>query len=336
MSPSLALVPDVDDAFAETLTDALDRVEERLRQIVAIDDAMVAWTARHLMDAGGKRIRPLLTLLAASFGDLSRDEVIDAAVLVELTHLATLYHDDVMDDAPTRRGSKTAHEVWGNSVAILTGDFLFARASGLSSTLGPQAVLIHAETFERLCLGQLHETVGVPEGADLHAHYLSVLADKTASLIAASGRLGALQAGCDERTADTLARYGEKVGVAFQLADDVLDLRSDPETSGKTPGTDLREGVPTMPTLLVRRRATEPDASPETARLVDLLDGDLTEDARLDEVLGLLRADPAVEETAALARSMGDEAIAILRELPEGDGRAALEALTVALVDRAS
>ena len=336
MRSSLALVPDADDAFSASVTERLDAVESRMREVVATSDDMVRWTARHLLDAGGKRVRPLLTLLAGSFGDMSRDAVIDAAVLVELTHLATLYHDDVMDDAPTRRGARTAHEVWSNSVAILTGDFLFARASALSSTLGPEAVLIHAETFERLCLGQLHETVGPSPEDDPFAHYLSVLADKTASLIASAGRLGALQAGCEPAVADVFARYGEKVGVAFQLADDVLDLRSDPETSGKTPGTDLKEGVPTMPTLLVRRRAASPEADPRTARLVSLLDAARDGGPALDDALALLREDEAVEETAAMARSLGAEAVAILEELPDAPGRAALIDFTHALIDRAA
>ncbi|GAB2546479.1 polyprenyl synthetase family protein [Brachybacterium huguangmaarense] len=334
MRSSLGAVPDVEDALADVLVERLDRVEERLHEIIAISDTMVSWTSRHLMDAGGKRVRPLLTLLGAAFGDIKRPGVVDAAVLVELTHLATLYHDDVMDDAATRRGARTAHEIWGNSVAILTGDFLFARASALSSGLGPDAVLIHSRTFERLCLGQLHETVGPQEGEDRFEQYLGVLADKTASLLATAGRLGALQAGCTEAVADTLARYGEKVGVAFQLADDVLDLRSDPETSGKTPGTDLREGVDTMPTLLVRRRVAQGDDAPASRRLVELLDSDHLDGAELDEALELLRADPAVEETAAMARATADEAIAILDELPAGPARDALVSYTRTLAHR--
>lgn len=336
MRSSQAFVPGIDDALSSAVSDQMDRVESRLREVVAISDGMVQWTSRHLMDAGGKRVRPLLALLAASFGDGDRPEVIDAAVLAELTHLATLYHDDVMDTAPTRRGISTAHQVWGNSVAILTGDFLLARASALSAGLGPEAVRIHAETFERLCLGQLHETVGREDGQDPFAHYLGVLADKTASLLATAGRLGAMQAGCDPSVAATFDRYGEKVGVAFQLADDVLDLRSDPETSGKEPGTDLREGVPTMPTLLVRRRAAGPNADVASRRLVSLLDDDLGDETRLAETLDLLRRDPAVEETAEMARSIGDEAIAILQELPDTPARAALEAFTLALIDRSA
>ena len=221
-------------------------------------DPLADDASRHLVNAGGKRLRPLLTLLAAELGDGSRLEVIDAAVVVELTHLATLYHDDVMDSAPLRRGAPAAHEVWGNSVAILTGDLLFARASATVAGLGPEAVRIQAATFERLCLGQLHETVGPRPDDDHVAHYLQVLADKTASLIATSARFGAMFSGCRPDVVSIVSAFGEKIGVAFQLADDVIDLTSDGETTGKTPGTDLRERVPTMPALLLRARAASP------------------------------------------------------------------------------
>ena len=147
--------------LADSLAPRLAVVESRLAEAVAHTDELADSVSRHLVEAGGKRVRPMLTLLAAHLGDADRPEVLDAAVVVELTHLATLYHDDVMDSAPTRRGAPTVHALWGNSVAILTGDLLFARASRVVAGLGPQAVRIQAATFERLCLGQLHETVGL-------------------------------------------------------------------------------------------------------------------------------------------------------------------------------
>lgn len=334
MPSTLPGVPDIDEQLANSIVERLGVIEERLRESVATSDDMVRWTSRHLMDAGGKRVRPMLVLLAASLGDLDADGVLDAAVLVELTHLASLYHDDVMDSAPTRRGTESAHALWGNNVAILTGDFLFARASGLSARIGTEAVRLHSETFERLCLGQLHETVGPQEHEDPFAHYISVLADKTASLLALAGSLGASLAGGPAGSADIMRRYGEKVGVAFQLADDVLDLESDAATSGKTPGIDLREGVPTMPTLLVRRRAVKQQDT-HSLDLVRRLDGDLSSDDSLDELVGLLRADPALEETRALAQRTADEAVEILAELPEGEVRSALTTFTRTLVERA-
>ena len=335
MPSTLPGVPDIDEQLATSIVERLGVIEVRLRESVATSDDMVRWTGRHLMDAGGKRVRPMLVLLAASLGDVDADGVIDAAVLVELTHLASLYHDDVMDSAPTRRGTDSAHALWGNNVAILTGDFLFARASGLSARIGTEAVRLHSETFERLCLGQLHETVGPREEDDPFEHYISVLSDKTASLLALAGSLGASLAGGPEGAAEVMRRYGEKIGVAFQLADDVLDLESEASTSGKTPGIDLREGVPTMPTLLVRRRAAEQQDS-RTLDLVSKLDGDLSSDEALDELVALLRADPALEETRALAQRTADEAVEILDELPDGAVREALTAFTRTLVERTS
>lgn len=333
MPSTLPGVPDIDEDLASRIVERLGAIEHRLRDSVSSSDDMMRWTGRHLMDAGGKRVRPMLVLLAASLGDIDAAGVQDAAVLVELTHLASLYHDDVMDSAPTRRGTDSAHALWGNNVAILTGDFLFARASALSARIGSDAVRLHSETFERLCLGQLHETVGPKAGEDPFEHYISVLSDKTASLLSLAGGLGASLSGAPESTADVMRRYGEKVGVAFQLADDVLDLESDADTSGKTPGIDLREGVPTMPTLLVRRRAADhPDS--RSLEIVERLDGDLSSDSALDELVGLLRADPALEETRELAARTADEASATLAELPAGDARDALTAFTTTLVRR--
>ena len=313
----------------------LEVVEERLRDAVAQSDALAQATSRHLVDAGGKRLRPMLTLLTAQLGDGARPEVLDAAVVVELTHLATLYHDDVMDSAPTRRGAPSAHEVWGNSVAILTGDLLFARASRVVAGLGPEAVRIQAETFERLCIGQLHETVGPEDGDDPVAHYLQVLADKTGSLIGTSARFGAMFAGCERRIVHQVTEYGELAGVAFQLADDVIDLRSDAKTTGKTPGTDLREGVATMPVLALRARvAAGADAS--DAALLGRITGDLADDAALADVVSELAAHSVVDETAALARHWSREARAAIAPLPDGAVKDALLSFADALVARAS
>jgi len=310
----------------------LARVEERLRDAVQQADPLADDASRHLVLAGGKRVRPLLTRLASHLGDPSRAEVTEAAVVVELTHLATLYHDDVMDSAPLRRGAPAAHEVWGNTVAILTGDLLFARASTIVSALGTEAVRIQAETFERLCLGQLHETVGPRSGEDAVAHYVQVLADKTGSLIATSARFGAMFAGCSTDVLDVLVRYGERVGVAFQLADDVIDLSSDGATTGKTPGTDLREGVPTLPVLLARRAADRGDEA--SRRLVAVLDGDLTDDAALAAAVAMLREHPATEQARVEAQRWGREAAAELDPLPEGPAKDSLQAFAHAVVER--
>jgi heptaprenyl diphosphate synthase len=334
VTPTTAF-PLPDPALAAVLSARLAVVEERLRDAVAHADALADTTARHLVNAGGKRLRPMLTLLAAQLGDGQRPEVVDAAVVVELTHLATLYHDDVMDSAPVRRGAPAAHEVWGNSVAILTGDLLFARASTTVAGLGPEAVRLQSTTFERLCLGQLHETVGPQDGDDPVEHYLRVLADKTGSLIATSARFGAMFAGCPPQVVTTVTGYGEKVGVAFQLADDVIDLSADGVSTGKTPGTDLRERVPTMPVLLLRARVKD-DGDPEDRALLDLLDSDLSDDAALSQAVAALRVHPVVAETRALAVTWAQDAVDELRTLAPSPAKDALVAFADALVDRAA
>lgn len=325
-----------DPELSARLTERLATVEARLRDAVATTDLLVGATSTHLVSAGGKRLRPLLTLLTAELGDADRPQVVDGAVVVELTHLASLYHDDVMDDAPLRRGAPAAHEVWGNSIAILTGDLLFARASQVVAHLGQPALTLQADTFVRLCMGQMHETVGPDEGEDPVEHYLQVLADKTASLIATSAQFGAMLAGCSPEVVATVGRFGELIGLAFQLADDVLDLTSDGSLSGKTPGTDLREGVPTMPVLLVRARAAGPDATEDDKAVVALLDSDLSEDAQLAAAVAALGRHPVVEETRARAVAVAQAAVAELGPLPDGPVKESLVQLADALVDRAA
>ncbi|WP_425561067.1 polyprenyl synthetase family protein [Myceligenerans crystallogenes] len=324
-------VPDAE--LAATLAHRLGEVDLALEAAVAQADALADDVARHLVAAGGKRFRPLLTLLCGELGDGSRRELIDAAIVVELTQVASLYHDDVMDSAPVRRGAPSVHSVWGNSVAILVGDMLFARASQCVAELGPEAVKIQSRTFERMCLGQLHETTGPREGEDAVTHYLQVLSDKTASLLATSARLGAMFGGAPADQVEAVAAYGEKVGVAFQLADDVLDIASDGEVSGKTPGTDLREHVPTMPALLLRRRVGS-DGTAEDAALLAALDGDLTSDEALSGVVARLRAHEVLAETRALAQKWAQEAADELAPLPEGPVKTALMEFATAVASR--
>ena len=307
----------------------LSAVESLLQESVKSDFPFVTKTSRYLVDAGGKRFRPLLVLLAAQFGDPDAPGVVPSAVVVELTHLATLYHDDVMDEADIRRGAVSANARWDNTVAILTGDFLFARASDILADLGPEAVRLQARTFERLVTGQIRETVGPSEGVDPVEHYLSVLADKTGSLIATSGRFGAMLAGASPAETDVMTRFGERVGIAFQLSDDLLDVLSETTDSGKVPGTDLREGVRTLPVLLLRR-----DARPEDARLLGLLDGDLSGDDEHAEALALLRAHPVMQAAQAEVVRWAEQAREALAPLPEGPAKDALAALCDQVVGR--
>ena len=333
-SPAPPAIPLSDPALADRLAERMTRVDAALDDAVASADALADDASRHLVAAGGKRFRPLLTLLAGELGDGSRPELVDAAVVVELTQVASLYHDDVMDSAPLRRGAPAAHTVWGNSVAILVGDLLFARASALVAGLGPEAVVLQSRTFERMCLGQLHETMGPGADDDPVEHYLQVLSDKTASLLATSARLGAMFGGCDPAVVEAVAAYGEKVGVAFQLADDVLDIASSGDESGKTPGTDLREHVPTMPVLLLRQRVARGEATAADAALVARLDGDLAGDDALAAVVAELRAHDVLAETRALAGRWAREAAAELAPLPDGPVKDALADLAQALADR--
>nr|WP_246012710.1 polyprenyl synthetase family protein [Myceligenerans xiligouense] len=332
--------PVQDTELANRLADRLTEVDQALEAAVAQADALADDVARHLVDAGGKRFRPLLTLLCGELGDGARPELIDAAIVVELTQVASLYHDDVMDSAPVRRGAPSVHSVWGNSVAILVGDMLFARASQRVAELGPEAVLIQSKTFERMCLGQLHETTGPDKGEDAVSHYLQVLSDKTASLLATSARLGAMFGGAPTDQVEAVAAYGEKVGVAFQLADDVLDIASDGSVSGKTPGTDLREHVPTMPALLLRKRVAEaapvaPGAgtTADAALLADL-EGDLTSDEALADVVRRLREHEVLAETRELARTWAQEAADELAPLPAGPVKDALTEFAAAVANR--
>lgn len=319
----------VDKALLKKIQSGLELVEVELLKAVTHTDPVANVTSRHLLEAGGKRLRPVLVLLGAALGDDSKEEVTKAAVVVELTHLATLYHDDVMDRAPMRRGVQTAHEVWGNSVAILTGDLLFARASQIVSRLGGKALSLQADTFERLCLGQLHETLGPQDNEDPIAHYIQVLADKTGSLIAASAELGVVYGDGPDEYREPMRIYGEKVGVAFQLIDDVIDIASD--DSGKTPGTDLRAGVPTMPTLLLRAHAA---TDPKARELVEIIDAGLEDDAQLAIAVSKLREHPALEEAYQLAKTWATDAVAALAPLPDSPVKDALRVFAEAVVDR--
>ncbi|MFB6815768.1 polyprenyl synthetase family protein [Streptomyces sp. NPDC056347] len=323
-----------DQALEAGVQTGLAAVESGLLDATKSSVPFITEAAQHLIRAGGKRFRPLLAMLAAQFGDPEAPGVVPAAVVVELTHLATLYHDDVMDEAEVRRGVPSANTRWGNSVAVLTGDFLFSRASHILADLGPEAVRIQAEAFERLVTGQILETAGPGEGVDPVEHYLEVLRGKTGSLVAVACRFGAMTAGADESAIDVLTQYGEWLGVAFQLADDVLDIASDSHESGKTPGTDLREGVATLPVLHLRARAAA-EGRPEDLELLELLDGDLSDDARHAEALRRLRAHPALEQARQASVRYAEEARATLTPLPDGYAKTALRELCDAVVHRA-
>jgi heptaprenyl diphosphate synthase len=311
VSPTLGL-PNTSPELAERLLSGLAAVDGLLRSVVDHEDPFIAQASMHLSEAGGKRFRPMLTLLAAELGTGVNDDVVTAATGVELTHLASLYHDDVMDEADLRRGVVSANARYGNSDAILVGDLLFGKASELVAELGPEAVKIQAQTFVRLCSGQIRDARPAPDGADPIDYYLGVLADKTGVLIATAARYGAMFSDCPPETVDIMSRYGERLGIAFQLADDLLDISSGSGESGKEPGTDLREGVATLPVLLVRQSN---DPADDRLKYLLSVDADLRVDELHAEALGLLRAHPAMGEARELTNTVALEAQELLAPL---------------------
>jgi heptaprenyl diphosphate synthase len=314
-----------DSAVAAEVFDGLIQVEESLAATAHPDDGLLTEASRHLIAAGGKRFRAMLVLLAAQFGDRKDPRVVQAAVAIELTHLATLFHDDVMDEALIRRGRPSANSRWNNSVAILTGDFLFAQASAILAGLGPEAVRIQAETFTRLVTGQMAETIGRGPEQDPLDFYMHVITEKTGSLIATSGRFGALFSGAPRQIVDRIAGACEQIGVAWQLSDDVIDIASDSSQSGKTPGTDLRQGVQTLPVLYALRSAGQ---SPAEVRLRWLLEeADLADEALLVEALTLLRGHHAMKESRADVLTWVHGARTEIMALPDVPARAAFLAL---------
>jgi heptaprenyl diphosphate synthase len=308
----------------------LEVIEAALLKATEADSPMVTEAAQHIITAGGKRFRPLLVVLGSLVGPGAvAEDVTRAAVVVELTHVGSLYHDDVMDEAGIRRGSVSANERWGNTVAILVGDFLFSRASDVVAELGPEFVKLQSRTFSRLVQGQIAETVGPIDGQDPLDHYLKVVADKTGSLIATSALFGSKLAGAPPEVQQAMAEFGEQIGIVFQLSDDLIDITSD--VTGKTPGTDLREGIATLPTLLARK-----STDPADARLLELLASDLRDDAALAEVLDLLRRHPSIEQTRSEVRHRAERARSLLDRVPAGPPRDALADLCTTVVTRSA
>ena len=326
--------------FAEAIERGLEAVEQGLLHQISFADEIADVTSRYLLDAGGKRVRPVLTLLTAQLGEGNNDDVIAAAQAIEITHLASLYHDDVMDEAQMRRGVPSAQAVWGNSVAILTGDLLFARAAKIGAGLGERALVLQAETFERLCLGQLHETIGPRADEDPIEHYIQVLADKTGSLISAAAQIGVIFSNAPEQYREPVQVFGEKIGVAFQLIDDVIDLASEVSDTGKTPGTDLRSGVATLPLLYLRRLAKTDSAADELLRRIgrDVTSASYGEadEADLSEAIAELRAHAVTEQTLAEAHRWAREAVEALAPLPDGQVKKALTRFAETIVERSN
>ncbi|MCA2245350.1 MULTISPECIES: nonaprenyl/(2E,6E)-farnesyl/geranylgeranyl diphosphat synthase [Mycobacterium] len=322
-----------DAAFAATVRDGVGRIEQLMDTELRSADEIMTESLTHLFKAGGKRFRPLFTVLSAQLGPHpDAADVTIAGAVIELVHLATLYHDDVMDEAEVRRGTPTANVRWGNNVAILAGDYLFATASRLVSRLGPEAVRLIAETFAQLVTGQMRETrglTGAAEGADPIEHYLKVVYEKTACLIAAAGRFGAMFSGADADQVERLSRLGGIVGTAFQISDDIIDIDSDSHESGKLPGTDVREGVHTLPMVYALR-----EPGPDAARLRELLVGPIDDDEAVAEALALLRASPGMAKAKRSLQDYAAQAHQELALLPDVAGRRALQTLVDYTISR--
>jgi heptaprenyl diphosphate synthase len=318
-----------DADLAESVRDGVTQIEQLMAAELGKADELMSEAVHHLFLAGGKRFRPLFTVLAASLGpDPTNEDVIVAGAVIEMVHLATLYHDDVMDEAQVRRGAPSANARWSNNIAILAGDYLFATASRLVSRLGPEAVLVIADTFAQLVTGQMRETQGVETGDPID-HYLKVVYEKTACLIAASGRFGATFSGADDEQIERLSRLGGIVGTAFQISDDIIDIDSDPDESGKVPGTDLREGVHTLPVLYALR-----ESGPDADRLRELLTGPVEDDDVVAEALRLLRASQGMVKAKQTVRSYAEQARQELASIPDVAGRRALQSLVDYTVTR--
>jgi heptaprenyl diphosphate synthase len=345
-----------DRAMARAIDVGIEQVEAGLLREVSFADSIADVSTRYLLEAGGKRVRPMLTLLTAQLGAGITEDVVKAAEAIEITHLGSLYHDDVMDDSERRRGVPSAQTVWGNSVAILTGDLLFARASQLMASLGERAIRLQANTFERLVLGQLHETVGPANGEDPIEHYIQVLADKTGSLIAAAAQSGLVFSGADPGFEAPIVEFGEKIGVAFQLIDDVIDLSPQPEETGKVPGTDLRAGVVTLPLLRLVELAKTDAASADLLKRIERDVIVVTDPAdagdpfdtntlasrivpsreTVDAIVAELRDHEATRATLAEAHRWAREAVKTLAPLPEGSVKKALTRFAETIVERQS
>lgn len=292
----------------------LEAVESVLRIEAGSDQAFVQEAATYLIEAGGKRFRPMLTLLCGYLGDPKDERLVPCAAAIELTHLATLYHDDVIDETMMRRGVPTANVRYGNSIAVLAGDFLLARASSLASGLGAYVSRRLADTIAALCEGQIMETSSLGRSDVGTEHYLEVIRRKTAALIATACHMGAWLSGAHEDAIAAATAYGDALGMAFQLADDILDVEGDPSASGKIPGTDIREGVMTLPAL-----ATLDGRCPRGEDLRVAIDS-----KDIDAALQILQTNGAIDLARGVVREWQERALMTLEPVPDGDAKAAL------------
>jgi heptaprenyl diphosphate synthase len=311
-----------DDELEAEVRARLDRVEDALEKAVVADSDLLASSAAYLLQAGGKRFRPMLVLLSGYFGDPTDPRLVPGSVAIELTHLATLYHDDVIDEADDRRGVPSANDRWDNTVAILTGDYLFARASEISADLGTEVSRLLARTIAVLCDGQIREVDASGKLEQTEEAYLEIIRRKTAVLIAASCRLGGMLSEAPEGHLETLEAFGESLGMAFQLSDDVMDLTASQLELGKEPGTDMREGVYTLPVLHALH------AGPRRDELQRVLAHGAPDGEMLDRALEIVRTGGSIDHARTAVATEVGRAVALVERLPEGPAQHALVQLS--------
>jgi heptaprenyl diphosphate synthase len=318
------------DATLETeIGGRLDLVERELEKSVHVESSgLLTETSSYLIAAGGKRFRAMLVLLAGYLGDPSDPRLISGSVAIELVHLATLYHDDVIDEADARRGAPSANVRWDNTVAILTGDFLFARASEISTDLGTDVCRLLARTIAVLCDGQIREVDSSAKVDQPESNYQEIIRRKTASLIATSCRLGGMLSDARPEHTDTIERFGNALGMAFQLSDDIMDITASQLELGKEPGSDMRMGVYTAPVL---HALAHGDRREELARL---LQHGPPDGEPLDRALEIIRSDGSIEHAREAVTAEVVRAKTLARSLPEGRARSALIQLAAFLAVR--
>ncbi len=291
---------------------ALERVEDELRIAVKAEEPLLTKLSRHLIDAGGKRIRPSLTIASSQILEnqptAPTQEVILGGVAVELVHQGSLYHDDVMDGAKTRRNVTSVNEEWGNREAILGGDYLLARASEIAAELGAEVAALLASTIASLCEGQIREVNSAYDITRSEEAYMSSISGKTSALLSASAKVGAIVSDYPSEVVDAVTQFGNLYGVAFQIVDDLLDVMATEEELGKPSGNDLLEGVYTLPVIRALK-GTNSEA------LKDLLTNSIDGDKR-DKALELIRADEAIESTIETALGFTKKAQESLTSLP--------------------
>jgi geranylgeranyl pyrophosphate synthase len=319
----MALGRDELGAELQPIAGDLEEIEEIIFNASGGEIPFLTEISTYLTKAGGKRIRAALMLFSSMLGSGPSDDVRKTAAAVEMTHLATLYHDDVIDEADLRRGVPSANEKWDNTAAILAGDYLFSRASALAAQVGGAVPEMLANVIAKVIQGQVRELEMIYDPSRSMEHYFDTVAEKTAALFEACGHLGASLAGCEPEVVDAASRYSASFGVAFQIADDLLDLAADREELGKSPGTDVRDGVYTLPLILAA--ASEPQMGAELRK---------RNHAQLDKVQQLVTSTGAYQRAVDIATEHAHEAVSALQEVPDGPARHSLEAVGWIVVRR--